>query len=258
MELMEFKNYLEKFEQENIKPILSFRKISNNNYNLLFLNTEFKNKNFRFENIKEDDNLGLPIITYNEDKTKLKCCYEKLDISIGPLCQSLVNEEIKIRFLSLIKEEMYAEIKFDDDNMDKGEQILDIERLKQYVKIDKTIIPGDNIILKIQIPPPSGKSYENTEDFIFHFFICFKSNDKILDLETNIIIKTVPISILFSCEDYGLQYYNDKLYLSTSELFYGEEIIFNINNYYIKGNAKFHYYVESLKHFHILYFFHHL
>ena len=247
VELNEFKTYIEHFELENIEPIFSFQKISNKYYTLLFLEQDFKKINFRFDNIKEGENLGLPIITYNEDKTKLKCCYEKLDISIGPLCQSLVNEEIKIRFLSFIKEDMYTEIRFNGDMMNKDEKIIDIERLKKYVSIDKKIVPGDNIILKIKIPPHSGKSNEQTEDFIFHFFICFKSNDKILELKTNITVKTVPISILFSCEDYGLQYFNDKLYLSTRQLFYGEEILFNINNYYIKEKAKFNYYIESLQ-----------
>ena len=44
---------------------------------------------------------------------------------------------------------MYIDLKFDiNDNLNSNQQILDIERLKKYIKIDKKISPDDNIILK--------------------------------------------------------------------------------------------------------------
>ena len=50
-----------------------------------------------------------------------------------------------------------------------------------------------------------------------------------VEIEMNIL--TVPIELLFSCDNYRLEYKNENYYLKTEQLFSEEKLIFNIQNY---------------------------
>ena len=58
-------------------------------------------------------------------------------------------------------------------------------------------------------------------------------------------ISTVPIELLFSCDNYKLQFKNENYNLETKQLIYKEKLIFNIQKY-IKGeNINIKHRIES-------------
>ena len=57
-----------------------------------------------------------------------------------------------------------------------------------------------------------------------------------LELDINIVVKTLSISLLFSNDKYEMEYKNNRFYLKTNELFSNEQLTFKFENFKIKKN----------------------
>ena len=153
------------------------------------------------------------------------------------------NDEIKDENK---KEEENEEIKDDEekeDNMD--EEIKDLtninfggeEIINRLLSVKDIVKKGENIELYVEIP----QTFEEDTIKINSVLEIESNSGKKLELETNIILTTIPISVLISCQEYKLikqkiNYDNNITFeqcfkLDTNEFLGDEEINFDIINY---------------------------
>ena len=164
------------------------------------------------------------------------------------------NDEIKDEN----KKEEENEIKDDEekeDNMD--EEIKDLaninfggeEIINRLLSVKDIVKKGENIELYVEIP----QTFEE-ETIKINSILEIESNSVTkLELETNIILTTIPISVLISCQDYKLikqkiNYDNNITFeqcfkLDTKEFLGDEEINFDIINY--KSNEPIEFYLSN-------------
>ena len=164
------------------------------------------------------------------------------------------NDEIKDEN----KKEEENEIKDDEekeDNMD--EEIKDLDNINfggkeiinRLLSVKDIVKKGENIELYVEIP----KTFEE-ETIKINSILEIESNSVTkLELETNIILTTIPISVLISCQDYKLikqkiNYDNNITFeqcfkLDTNEFLGDEEINFDIINY--KSNEPIEFYLSN-------------
>ena len=164
------------------------------------------------------------------------------------------NDEIKDEN----KKEEENEIKDDEekeDNMD--EEIKDLaninfggeEIINRLLSVKDIVKKGENIELYVEIP----KTFEEETIKINSVLEIESNSDKKLELETNIILTTIPISVLISCQEYKLikqkiNYDNNITFeqcfkLDTNEFLGDEEINFDIINY--KSNEPIEFYLSN-------------
>ena len=164
------------------------------------------------------------------------------------------NDEIKDEN----KKEEENEIKDDEekeDNMD--EEIKDLaninfggeEIINRLLSVKDIVKKGENIELYVEIP----QTFEEETIKINSVLEIESNSGKKLELETNIILTTIPISVLISCQDYKLikqkiNYDNNITFeqcfkLDTNEFLGDEEINFDIINY--KSNEPIEFYLSN-------------
>ena len=182
----------------------------------------------------------------------LKCNYNKMSFQKGPFCPEFYSEPIKLKIMSLIDEEIQAEIEEipdegEDDNEkdeeievtekeileDFNEKINVIDRhdidLYKYMKVKKNFLAKEPIEVEIYIPNLISKDKKEIQKIKRLLKLKAGTSECKIIIEMNII--TVPLQILFSCENYQLQYINENFYLKTEQLLSGEIIQFKIQNY---------------------------
>ena len=276
---------------------------------------KFKTHFINYDNLKSDSPL-LSMPTISKRNGKLKCNYNKITFQKGPFCPEFYSKPIILNIMSLVDEEINAEIKEipeeenkineekneDDENKDdeneeenenqnenridekeniekqkeenknqifeinsggeeeneeendKGkeendeedneennlnENIKDIKVINRpdidsykYMKVKNYIQPKEPIQIEIYIPNLlTGKK----EIQKIRRILKLTAGDT-CEVEIEMQILTVPIQLLFSCQNYKLEFKNGSYYLKTNQLFLNEKLFFKIQNY-IKGDS---------------------
>ena len=103
----------------------------------------------------------------------------------------------------------------------------------KYMNLVKKTIPKDSRNIEIEIKIPSYIERGKKEIHQIHRFLYLKSGDSECEIKIEMNIFTIPFEILLSCSNYELEYNKEKeeYHLLTNKLLYGEEIIFDIQNY---------------------------
>ena len=217
-----------------------------------------------------------PIINLDSEGVNLICCYKPLDLNLGQICPSLYYKPYIINIISFVKEDLKIKIiKYHQENIVKKDKKIekientekeekdeekegetpieensllniDNETEQKYLSVKEFIKRGDNIQLFVDIPRIFD--IENTIK-IKSILNIESSSGKKMDLNVNIILSTIPISILLSCKKYKLikgerdkeekkeiifddiNNYKHYFKLDAYELLGGEEIEFNLLNY---------------------------
>jgi hypothetical protein len=139
---------------------------------------------------------------------------------------------------------MDEEIK-DLDNINFGGE----EIINRLLSVKDIVKKGENIELYVEIP----QTFEEDTIKINSVLEIESNSGKKLELETNIILTTIPISVLISCQKYKLikqkiNYDNNITFeqcfkLDTNEFLGDEEINFDIINY--KSNEPIEFYLST-------------
>ena len=234
---------------------------------------------------KESKNLCVPIINVDTEEKNLTCCYKSLELNLGKICPSFYNGKYTINIISFVNEDMrvsiksYKETKLEnriDKEKEKNEKeqekeqelkeekkeeereekpkiIYEDEVLKKYLTVKELIAKGENIQLYFEIPQTFEKETIKVNSVIKLETISGKK----LELNINIIMTTIPISMLISCKNYklikekvgserGIQF-EQCFKLDTKELKEDEEINFELLNYKDKEPIEFYMCAKSLK-----------
>ena len=224
----------------NITKDLSISQLDNIfSSNLDMPNLPEEKKHFlNFDNLKPDSPL-LSMPTISKKNGILKCNYNKMSFQKGPFCPEFYSEPIKLKIMSLIDEEIQAEIEEipdegEDDNEkdeeievtekeileDFNEKINVIDRhdidLYKYMKVKKNFLAKEPIEVEIYIPNLISKDKKEIQKIKRLLKLKAGTSECKIIIEMNII--TVPLQILFSCENYQLQYINENYYLKTEQL----------------------------------------
>ena len=291
--------YYEKYNlsmKEKMNKFFSLegKKIFSLDFSLPDIPQETIKSNIRLEDMKKDSkNLCVPVINIDGEGKQLICCYKSLDLNLGQICPafyygpyviniiSFVNEDLTVKIKSYklinkIKKEEKKENK--EKNQNEGEKekkegkeektpqeektIINFEYNKdkehKYLSVKELVNKGENIQLFVEVPQILDE--ENTFQISSLLYI-ESSSKKNLELKVNIILRTIPISVLLSCKEYKLIKKDEKdeirlgnsnkliLYfkLDTQELFENEEINFNLLNYKENEPIEFFVSVKSLE-----------
>ena len=244
-----------------------------------------KNKvrsNIDFEKMNKDyKNLSVPIINTDSEGNNLICCYNPLDINLGQICPALYHKPYIINIISFVNEDLKINIKEkkpqnlvdreekkeakekekdkEGENPKEEKPLIndDEEAEQKYLSVKEFVKKGDNIQIFVEIP----QIFEKNKMLIKSILNIKSSSGKKLELNVNIILTTIPISVLLSCDKYKLikeekdneekieikldENINYKHYfkLDAKELLGGEEIEFNLLNY--KEDDPIEYYVSA-------------
>ena len=241
---------------------------------------------------KDSENLCVPIINIDSEGKNLICCYKTLELNLGKTCPAFYQKPYIINIISFVNEDMtvkvksYKESKIEEnkkkeendeikdenkkeeeneikddeekekeDNMD--EEIKDLDNINfggeeiinRLLSVKDIVKKGENIELYVEIP----KTFEE-ETIKINSILEIESNSVTkLELETNIILTTIPIFVLISCQKYKLikqkiNYDNNITFeqcfkLDTKEFLGDEEINFDIINY--KSNEPIEFYLST-------------
>ena len=113
------------------------------------------------------------------------------------------------------------------------------------MKVKNYIPAKEPIQVEIYIPNPIRK--ERKEIQIIRRLLKLSTTSIRCEVEIEMKILTVPIELLFSCDNFRLEYKNENYYLKTDILISGEKLIFNIQNYVQGENLIVQTRIESLK-----------
>ena len=120
--------------------------------------------------------------------------------------------------------------------MNLNENIKIIERKDidsyKYMKVKNYIQSKEPIQIEIYIPNLITKNKKEIQKIRRILKLTAGDTCKV---EIEMQILTVPIQLLFSCENYELEFKNDSYYLKTNQLLSKEKLTFKIENY-IKGD----------------------
>ena len=243
---------------------------------------------------KDSKNLCVPILNLDSEGKNLICSYKSLELNLGQICPILYNKTYIINILSFINEELKLKIEGynleniinpqekkeekkeneekeeeekEDDEYPNGEtSLISIknDKINEYLTTKEFLKKGENIQLFVEIP--QILDVENTIKITSNLNIESSSGKK-LDLPVTIILSTIPISILISCNEYDLiknenneesmekdeiDFFNSGKFrhyfkLDTNELLGEEEINFEILNYKEKEPIEFYLSAKYLK-----------
>ncbi len=239
---------------------------------------------------KDSENLCVPIINIDSEGKDLICCYKSLELNLGKTCPAFYYKPYIINIISFVNEDMtvkikkYKESKIDnketkDDKEkeehkeenegekveekeeEKKEEILKEEKpiavfedevVKRYLSVKEFIKKGENVQLFVEIP----QTFEEDTIQISSVLNIESISGKKLELNVNIILTTIPISVLISCKEYKLikekmNYDNDITFeqcykLDAKEFIGDEQINFELLNYKEKEPIEFFISVKSL------------
>jgi len=243
---------------------------------------------------KDSVNLCVPIINIDSEGKNLICCYKTLELKLGKTCPAFYHKPYVINIISFVNEDMTVKVKSykenkiekkkeekevkeekdknvekeegeneeekNDEEEKKEEEIKEIANIKfideiinKLLNVKEIVKKGENIELYVEIP----QTFEEETIKINSIIELESASGKKLELETNIILTTTPISALISCKEYKLikqeiNYDNDVAFeqcfkLDTSELLGDEEINFDLINYKNKDPIEFYLSVKSLE-----------
>ena len=132
--------------------------------------------------------------------------------------------------------------------MNLNENIKIIERKDidnyNYMKVKNYIQSKDPIQIEIYIPNLITKNKKEIQKIRRILKLTAGDTCKV---EIEMQILTVPIQLLFSCENYELEFKNDSYYLKTNQLLSKEKLTFKIENYIKGDNNKLKVRIDSLE-----------
>ena len=219
------------------------------NYNMPTLITEKKIYNINYNNFESNSSfLTFPFII--KINGILKSNYNKIFIQKGPYCPQFYSGPIILDIISLVDEDIIAEIC--EYNREKTEEINIINSnekvqnliyifpfIKEYIKVKKNIAPKETIQIEIKIPElKENEKISNCKYLGVLKLISGQSNYEII-LDINILI--VPNELLLSCRNYKLELKNGNYYIYTNDLISRENLIFKIKSHF-KGE---YYFIET-------------
>ena len=148
-----------------------------------------------------------------------------------------IKDEIKDEDINRKKEEE-KKLKKEKRKKAKEDKIYhtytekDKDQIK-YMNLVKKTISKESKNIEIEIKIPSYVERGKKEIHQIHRFLYLKSGDSECEIKIEMNIFTIPFEILLSCSKYELEYNKEKeeYHLLANKLFYGEEIIFEIQNY---------------------------
>jgi len=217
---------------------------------------EIKLHTINYNNFNADSQslLLMPIIFKKEGV--LKCNYNKISIQKGPLYPELYSDPITICMVSLVDEEIIAEIKsFNDkdkkveekinnitiDNINSEEEKILLENIPiidrkdensfKYMTVKNIIKPKEMIPIELYFSNIINK--DKIENQRIRRLLNLKAGESNFDIELDIKLLTLPIEILLSCENYQLKYIKGNYVLKTDQLYTAEKLKFHIDNYII-------------------------
>ena len=239
---------------------------------------------------KDSENLCVPIINIDSEGKNLICCYKTLELNLGKTCPAFYYKPYIINIISFVNEDMNVKIKSykeskidlkekkedkkekkenkeDGDGEEEKEEEKEEERAEEITKEEKPIAileeenanrnlsvkefvkKGENIQLYVEIP----QTFEEDTIQISSVLNIESISGKKLDLNVNIILTTIPISVLISCKEYKLikekiNYDNSITFeqcfkLDSNEFIGEEEINFELLNY--KENEPIEFFVSA-------------
>ena len=242
---------------------------------------------------KDSENLCVPIINVDSEGKNLICCYKSLELNLGKTCPALYYKPYIINIISFVNEDMTIKVKFykekkidKKDDKEDGEEknkkeeeggeeeedkeeekekeeakikeekpiaVYDEENNNRYLTVKEIIKKGENIQLFVEIP----QTFEEDTIQISSIISIESISGKKLDLDVNIILTTIPISVLISCKEYKLikekmNYDNDVTFeqcfkLDTKEFRGDEQINFELLSYKDKEPIEFYLSAKSLE-----------
>ena len=201
-------------------------------------------------------NLFIPIINYDNEKKKLKCSFDTLELNLRTF-PYLYENIYTINIISYINENINISLgKYrEEKNLVRDiikEKIVEKEGEKDnnYLTFkNNEVKKGENIQLLVRIP----ESIEE-EKYTLSGILKIKtdSNIKLEGPKIKIILTIIPISILFSCKEYKLLYikaheeykenfqFQHYFKLDTNVLIEKEELHFELLNYRDKDLIDFY------------------
>ena len=250
------------------------------------------NSSIHLDKMKKDsENLCVPIINIDSEGKNLICCYKSLELNLGKTCPAFYHKPYIINIISFVKEDMYVKIKSykeskieqkenkkedkkekeekkddeegendkekeegkeEDKDIPKEEKpiaVLEEEILNRYLSVKEYVKKGENIQLFVEIP----QTFEEDTMQISSVLNIESISGKKLDLNVNIILTTIPISVLISCKEYKLikekiNYDNNITFeqcfkLDSNEFLGDEEINFELLNY--KDNEPIEFFISA-------------
>ena len=251
-----YQDYKNIFKFFDYLPIIQFDKFFDLHFDMPLI-PEIKPHTINYNNFNTDSQslLLMPII-YKKDGI-LKCNYNKISIQKGPLYPEFYSDPITIYFISLVDEEIIAEIKaLNDKDKNVEEKINDVivgdmnsdgrdeekillknipiidrkdENSYKYMKVKNIIKPKEMIPIELYFSNIINK--DKIENQRIKRLLNLKAGESNFDIELDIKLLTLPIEILLSCENYQLQYIKGNYVLKTNQLYTTEKLIFHIDNY---------------------------
>ena len=220
--------------------------IFENNLNIPLLFPEKKICSINYDQINLDSSyLSIPIIANVNGEIKSNCKMINVQVTT-PFLNHFYSEPIILNIMSYVEEDIKAEIKelsynhkeeFEKKSpkIEFSEKIneIRIEDIHKYVKAKTYTKAREPIRVKIYIPniinELEKKDIQNQKiGFLLKLII---GGTKNLEIPIEIKILRVSIKILFSCNNYKLEFFKGNFYLKTNKLYPEEKLIFNINNY---------------------------
>ena len=214
------------------------------------------NKNSKEKLNEIYQNLFIPIINYDNEKKKLKCSFDTLELNLRTF-PYLYENIYTINIISYINENINISLgKYrEEKNLVRDiikEKIVEKEGEKDnnYLTFkNNEVKKGENIQLLVKIP----ESIEE-EKYTLSGILKIKtdSNIKLEGPKIKIILTIIPISILFSCKEYKLLYikaheeykenfqFQHYFKLDTNVLIEKEELHFELLNYRDKDLIDFY------------------
>jgi len=184
-------------------------------------------------NIENIEYLSSPILSI--DKNSISCCYNALNITIGPIIPILYSKKTTMNFISFIDNPVTVDI----ENVTSK----DGHDYSRWFAAKHTFTSGEIIQIFISLPPPVNKDIENIE--ISLNLIIQSPPYTELNIPCTFFITLLPLSILLSCNEYSLSYYDGSFNLCTQYLMSNSDLSLKIQNNNHKDAVNFAYQIES-------------
>ena len=264
--LKELVYILDDIQKDKYKDSNRLKNVFTDNFNMALL-PEKKPHFISYDKLNADSPL-LSMPTISKKDGILECNCKKLSFQKGPFCPDIYSKPIILNIVSLVDEEIKAEIEEfpDDDNIimkEKNEEENDDEKYKvkndsqneemqkeidiknipqikrpdfdsyKYMRVKNYIQSKEFVQIEIYIPNSVQKG--KIENQIIKRKLKLSAGKSECEVEIEMKILTVPVELLLSCENYKLEYINRNYYLKTYQILSEEKLVFTIQNY-IKGD----------------------
>ncbi len=214
---------------------------------------------------KDSENLCVPIINIDNEGKNIISCYKSLELNLGKTCPALYHKQYTINIISFVNEDMTVKIKsYKENKIDNKKEQEDKKKEKEdeneeekeegkeeeihveekpivvygddienkYLSIKEFVKKGENLQLFVEIP----QTFEEDTIQISSVLSIESISGKKLDLNINIILTTIPISVLVSCKEYKLL--KEKINYDNRVIF---EQCFKLDSNKFKGDEEIHF-----------------